>query len=758
MAWNLGAIKTFFRVDTSNWTRGHKQVKTDIRALGMEVAKLGTLLTGFATITVREFGTFDRAIREALAVSDVTTEQFAEMSKMAEDMSVALNKAATETTKGFYYLGSAGLSATEQLQSFASVVKMARAMTVDVGVAAEGVVNIMKGFNITFDESENVANQLVKTVITSNQVFSELNKAMSYIAGTAEFTNNKLSEMNALLGIMAGAGIKGSYAGTTMRRALTNLISPTRELSNVLRRLNVDVYDSEGVMKPYVTLIGELSDALSDYGDQYKGVAYKALFGVRAITGQIKIFEATSKRVREYAAEIENANTALEDVTKKQMAAFLHQLGRVWRWTQRVARSIGEALVPNLRGFIDFAIPFIKSLDEWIDANKELVTTIVKITAAAGALMLVLGPTMYILPNMVRSTLLLASAFATLGVPILVAIAGFYALRAAWGITWDDMVDVVNDFSAKFSTWLGNFTKMWEDAFRIDMLEAVRALFNRVIDGWMKIIFLLREFLLMSEDVSENMREIAEAPVLDYFGATTDKVKALGAEMQKLARDDITQLKLKLMDAYPELARFIAKMQELLLGPGVTPTLPGAPPSGPDAKDVEGRGAATWTKMWTSAAKDVINGFGEMSDKVKSSMEDIVNGWEQSTNEFLQLTGTFGEKLKQLMDNIFNSVYQSFVNAVSKIAAQKMFRAFFGEGIISYKDPTTATAGGGGVTAGGVPTRQSAGKIAVSITNNGEPLRVGSAQASFIGRDTVLNIVTEAVETDTTFRRNLRGE
>ncbi len=756
MAWNLGAIKTYFRIDIREWTGKHKIVKADVRNLGREITALGAALTGFAAATVREFGTFDKAIRESLAVSDVTTEQFAEMSKMAEDMSVQLNKAATETAKGFYYLGSAGLSATEQMQSFAFVTKMARAMTVDVGVAAEGLVNIMKGFNITFDESENVANQLVKTVITSNQVFSELNKAMSYIAGTAEFTNNKLSEMNALLGIMASAGIKGSYAGTTMRRALTNLISPTRELSNVLRRLNVDIYNSEGVMKPYVTLVSELSDALSDYGDQYKGIAYKALFGVRAITGQIKIFEATSERVREYAAEIENAGTALEDVTRKQMAAFLHQLGRVWRWTQTVARSIGETLVPNLRGFIATATPLIQGLDEWITANKELVTTIVKATAAFGVMALIIGPMMYVLPNMVRSTILLASAFSALVIPLAVAIGGFYALRAAWGVTWDDMVDVVNDFSAKFETWLGDFTKMWEDAFKIDMLEPVKKLFNRVIDGWMKIIFLLREFYLISEDVSENMKKIAEAPVLDYFGATAEKVKLLSAEMQKLAKNDLVQLKLKLMDTYPELAKFIAKMQELLMGPGITPTLPGVPSPGPGIGGAGREKAAKgFAAMWTSATKDVINSFGEMSDKVKSSMEDIVTGWEQSANEFLQLTGTFGEKLKQLMDNIFNSVYQSFVSAISKMAAQKMFGAFFGEGITSYRVPITASEGGVGVSDAG---SRMAGKVAISITNNGEPMRVGSAQATFVGRDMVLNIVTEAVETDTTFRRNLRGE
>ncbi|GAG85044.1 unnamed protein product, partial [marine sediment metagenome] len=72
MAWNLGAIVVRFLADTTGWSKGHKLVKADIRALGREITVLGTALTGFATITVKEFGSFDKAMRESTAVSDIT--------------------------------------------------------------------------------------------------------------------------------------------------------------------------------------------------------------------------------------------------------------------------------------------------------------------------------------------------------------------------------------------------------------------------------------------------------------------------------------------------------------------------------------------------------------------------------------------------------------------------------------------------------------------------------------------------------------
>ncbi len=838
MAWNLGAILVKFKVDTTNWVKGHKVVKADIRALGKAITALGAALTGFAATTVREFGTFDKAIREALAVSDVTTEQFAEMSKMAEDWSVRLNKAATETAKGFYFLGSAGLSATEQMQSFTSVVKMARAMTVDVGQAAEGLVDIMKAFNITFDESTSVANTLVKTIITSNQVFSDLAKSMSYVSSTAELANNEIYEVAAMLGVMANAGIKGSYAGTGLRRSFLNLMGPTADMKRLLKELNIEIYDSDRVMKPYMILMGEFADALRNYSDEYKAMAFKTLFGVRAVAGQIKLFQMGKKELMAYASELKNAADTMDMVVKKQMAALLHQMGNVWREIQKLARSIGETLVPNIRVFAAEAVTFIRNLDKWVDANKQLVKTIMKTTAAVGGLALVLGPLLYVLPNMVTSVKLLAKAFATLLIPIVkivlplaAAIALFYVFRAmwnlwwrdtamrvvdrfifefedfkktiynTWGGLWEDMVDIVNDFTNKFKAWSQLFVDDWAatikdtnatwEEFAIKgfgvfgrlavaasrfagdvgkSVSATAAFYTHLIKGeaeeamkvwdvpWEENVEVL--FGGVAEGAEFTKRKALE------LGAVMEKVikkeiegtKILGGEMKKLAIEDFERIKRILTDTYPELAKFIAKMQELLLGPGIIPGIP-TPPGrvGGVEEKVGDAGASQFAKTWKGAIKAVIEDFRTLDQMIKNSMEDIVSGWESSINEFLQLTGTFGDKLKNLMDDIFNAVYQSFISTISEMAAQKMFRAFLGGGIVSYRDPMQATIGGtthfDAVTGAGIS--RGAQKVSVVVNNSGEPLNV--AKATVDERSGIINIVLEAIDTDANFRDAIRG-
>lgn len=767
MAWNLGSIVVRFRAKTDEWSKGHKRIKADIRLLGREITALGVALTGLTTGVVKEFGTFDKALREATAVSNVTQEQFQQMSKMAEDMSVALNVAAEKGVKGFYYLGSAGLSATEQMQSYVTVTKMARAMTVDTSLAAEGLVDIMRGFNVTFTNSNHVAEMLVKTVTSSNQVFEQLRKSMSYVSATAELANNPLEDMLALLSIMADAGIKGSYAGTGLRRSLTNLIKPTAAMERLLADLNVQIYDNTGSMKPYVQIVGELSDAMKGYSDQYKNAAYTTLFGVRAVAGNIKIFQAGTEQIRKMSSAIKNSAGHLDMIVKKQMAAFLHQLGRMWQWVKRVARSLGETLVPNLRGLIEIMTPVISGLDTWINNNRVLVAGIMKTTAAVGAFALVVGPMLILLPTIVTSISMLATAFTGLIMPMAMAIGAFYALRAAWGITWDDMVNVVNDFSGKFSLWLDAFSSMWEDAFATRMLDAVKGFFNRVIDGWMKILFLMKEFLFLSEDVFDNMKRIAEAPVGDYFGATVDGVKLLGAEMKQLVHGDIAGLESTLAGMFPGLAKVVNKLRSLLLGAGTAPSMPTVSSS---VGDTGGFGDTTsvargFAADWSSATLAVVNSFDSMTQKIQTALNDVVSGWETAISDFMQLSGSFGDKLKTLMSDIFGAVYQSFVSMVANMAAEKMFRAILAPNVVSMNDPVSAGVSSGGISPGDSFMMQNAaqkpampsGGATVNIMNNGQAMSAKVASYSMKDRNFIINVVAETLETDPQFSESVRG-
>ncbi len=269
---NVGSAVAYLKLNTQGWTTGMGKANSSLKTLSRTMFRLGAVTTTSLTLITREFGKFDKAIRHATSVSETTEAQFKQMSDMALDASVKWNKAARNTAQAFYFLGSAGLSVTEQMQAFNTTIMLSRAMGSDLAKTVEGTVDIVRAFGLEFANIDSIADQLTKTVISSNQTFDVLTKAMSYAASTAKMTNNTLAETSAMLGIMANAGIKGSMAGTVLRRAMANLMAPMGAMRGLIYELGLEIYDATGKMKPFVEIMGDISDRLEGTTDEYKNL------------------------------------------------------------------------------------------------------------------------------------------------------------------------------------------------------------------------------------------------------------------------------------------------------------------------------------------------------------------------------------------------------------------------------------------------------------------------------------------------------
>jgi len=134
-----GHLKQFsLRMDTFL-----KKNTVAMRRIGMRAAVVGGAVVAGVGAMVKSYGEFERRMRRAAAVSEYTEEQFKSMSAMAEKMSVELNIAARQAADGFYYLGSAGLTIQEQMAAFPDTLRFAKAGVMEVGHAAEILVDIV---------------------------------------------------------------------------------------------------------------------------------------------------------------------------------------------------------------------------------------------------------------------------------------------------------------------------------------------------------------------------------------------------------------------------------------------------------------------------------------------------------------------------------------------------------------------------------------------------------------------------------------
>lgn len=402
-----------------------------MRRIGMRAAIVGGAVVAAVGGMVKSYGEFERRMRRAAAVSDYTEEEFTEMSRMAEAASVRLNIAATQAADAFYFLGSAGLTIQEQMAAFPGVLDFAKAGVMEVGHAAEILVDVIKGTKSTFEETTTATDILTEAFTSANLTLSHLGESVSLVASIAADSHTPLNEVAAAFGLMANAGIKGSRAGTALRRAFVNLMDPSKEMSGVLRSLGVEVYDTSGRMKPLVDIIVEMSKALEGAGEEQRKHALITIFGVRAITGMQAVFALGTEGLRAYVEQLGNAEGATERVVQKQMKAFMEQIERVGKLAKLLARHIGMSLAPAIKEFGDWLRPVIQRMVEWVDANRDATIALTATAAAMGVVALAAGTLMLSLAGLSITAIALKVSVVSLGATVAITTLGIGALVSA---------------------------------------------------------------------------------------------------------------------------------------------------------------------------------------------------------------------------------------------------------------------------------------------------------------------------------------
>jgi hypothetical protein len=208
--------------------------------------------------------------------------------------------------------------------------------------------------------------------------------AMSYVGPVAKAAGVSVEETAAMLGVLANSGIKGSKAGTSLKRILEEMKGTSGSLTERFKQLG-----DEGI-----TVGGAMDEV-----------------GRRAGVSLIVLADG-AKEVETLSTEFGNAEGAaksmadiMNDTTKgslKQMTSALEGAGI----------ALGEVLIPYLAS----ASVLVKDIAMRF---KELSPLAQGIVISIGALVTVIGPLLVIIPQLVSGVVMLRGAFLALNATML---------------------------------------------------------------------------------------------------------------------------------------------------------------------------------------------------------------------------------------------------------------------------------------------------------------------------------------------------
>jgi TP901 family phage tail tape measure protein len=329
---------------------------------------------------------FEEAMSRVKAISGATGEEFDALKAKAKELGETTQFSASEAAQGMEYLSMAGFKVNDIIGAMPSVLNLAAAAKLDLGRSADIVSNIMTGFGVKAEDASGAVDVLVKTMTTANTDLPQLGDAMKYVAPVASSLGLSIEETAAAVAKMSDAGIQGSMAGTALRAALLSLSNPVGQAEKAINRLNIEVLDSEGNMKPLPELIGHVAEKMDGMTSAQKTATAAQLVGTEAASGFVTLLGIGEDALADYTKTLEQSGGTAERVAKTQMDNLNGALKELQSAAEGIGIELGEELLPILTDMIKYGIDLIRMVQDMDSATLQANIAFVGTTAAIGAI------------------------------------------------------------------------------------------------------------------------------------------------------------------------------------------------------------------------------------------------------------------------------------------------------------------------------------------------------------------------------------
>lgn len=318
-----GSVKFDTSIDTNGFKLGMSKIKSlasgMVKAIGTAITAVSGGIIAAGTAAVNVGMDFEAAMSKVSSISGATGEQLQALTDKAKEMGATTKFSATESAEAFQYMAMAGWKTEEMLDGIDGIMNLSAADGLDLATTSDIVTDALTAFGLSAKDSTHFADVLAKTSSSANTNVSMLGESFKYVAPLAGAMKYSVEDVSLALGLMANSSVKGSMAGTSLKTAIANLSSPTKQMKTEMDKLGISMTDSSGNALSLREVIINLRDKFGKMSETEKTAAASTLFGKEAMSGMLAIINASDKDFNTLIGNIDSA-----DGSAKKMADTLN--------------------------------------------------------------------------------------------------------------------------------------------------------------------------------------------------------------------------------------------------------------------------------------------------------------------------------------------------------------------------------------------------------------------------------------------------
>lgn len=219
--------------------------------IGAVVVSIGALIAGLGTV-INKSKDFTKELSGLKAVlgKDVDPLKIKELAIDAKRLGSETAFTALQVVQLQTEFAKLGFTTNQILNATEATLSLAAATETDLAEAASVAGATLRGFGLVASETQRVVDVMAKSFSKSSLDMSSFTESMKLVAPIAKTIKVPIEQATAALGVLANQGVKGSMAGTQLRRVMSDLAQKTgvsfrESLTLTASKLKAATSDSE---------------------------------------------------------------------------------------------------------------------------------------------------------------------------------------------------------------------------------------------------------------------------------------------------------------------------------------------------------------------------------------------------------------------------------------------------------------------------------------------------------------------------------
>ena len=478
-----------------------KTMGDNISSVGEKFLPATAAVVGLGTAAVKTASDFDTGMSKVAAISGATGSDLDALRDKAREMGAKTKFSASEAAAAMEYMAMAGWKTSDMLGGIEGIMNLAAASGEDLATTSDIVTDALTAFGLSADDAGHFADILAAASSNANTNVSMMGETFKYAAPIAGALGYSAEDTALAIGLMANAGIKGSQAGTSLRKMMTELSGEIKIAGEAIGTVTIQTTNADGSMRELNDILMDCREAFSHLSESEKAAAAEALVGKTAMSGFLAIMNASEADVNKLSEAIANCDGVSQQMADTMQDNLEGQLTILKSQLQELAISFGEILIPAIRGIVSAIQGVVDWLNSLSEGTKRIITTIALLVAAIGPVLIVVGKVMSAIGTIMTWAPKIAGAISTVmswGPKIMSAITAVKgAMSSLWAVLAANPIVLV---IAAVAALVAAFIYLWNHSegfrnFWINLWEtiknavtvAVEAIGNFLSQAWTAI-------------------------------------------------------------------------------------------------------------------------------------------------------------------------------------------------------------------------------------------------------------------------------